>query len=266
MPEVKVDDIQIYYEVHGKGFPLIMIMGVAGNVDWWDPRLMHALSKKFKLTVFDNRGAGRTDISEREYTIKMFADDTAGMMDALGITKAHVSGISMGGMIAQELVLNHPKKVEKLIICSTHCGGAKSFPASRGVLEMLAADRSTVSQEEITRMTVPLLFTEDFIQKNSDFIELSIKRVLKAPISNVAFTRQLNAITEFDTYERLSQIKVPTLILHGKHDILIPPENGAILTKAIPHAKLVYFSNAAHALIEEMDRLIEVSLNFLTES
>jgi len=130
---------------------------------------------------------------------------------------------------------------------------------------MLAADRSALSQE-IARMTVPLLFTEDFIQKNPDFIELSIKRILKAPISNAAFTRQLNAITEFDTYERLSQIKVPTLILHGKHDILIPPENGAILAKAIPNAKLVYFRNAAHAIIEEMDKLVEVSLNFLAES
>jgi len=266
MPKVKVDDIQIYYEVHGRGFPLIMIMGLGGNADWWDPRLIQALSKKFKLIIFDNRGAGRTDISEREYTIKIFAEDTAGMMDALGISKVHVSGISMGGMIAQELVLNHPKKVEKLILCSTHCGGAKSFPASREVLEMLAADRSTVSQEEIARATIPLLFTEDFIQKNLDFIELSIRRILKAPISNVAFTRQLNAITEFDTYERLSQIKVPTLILHGEHDILIPPENGAILAKAVPHAKLVYFSNAAHALIEEMDKLIEPSLNFLAES
>jgi len=114
MPKVKVDDIQIYYEVHGKGFPLIMIMGLGGNADWWDPRLIQALSKEFKLIMFDNRGAGRTDISERKYSVKMFAEDAAGIMDALGISEAHVLGISMGGMIAQELVLNHPKKVDSL--------------------------------------------------------------------------------------------------------------------------------------------------------
>ena len=83
MPKVKVNGIQIYYEVHGKGFPLIMIMGWTGNIDWWDPRLIQELSKKYKLVTFDNRGAGRTDISDMKYTIKLFADDTAGLMDAL---------------------------------------------------------------------------------------------------------------------------------------------------------------------------------------
>jgi pimeloyl-ACP methyl ester carboxylesterase len=263
MPKVKVNGIQIYYEVHGEGFPLIMIMGLGGNIDWWDPRMIQELSKKFKTVVFDNRGAGRTDVSDRRYTIRLFADDTAGLMDALGISRAHVLGISMGGMIGQELVLNYPKKVEKLVLCSTNCGGTKSVPPSENVMGMLMADRSAVSQEEIARMTIPLLLTEDFIKKNPDFVELAIQQALKAPISNEAFMRQLNAIMEFGTYDRLTQISVPTLILHGKQDILVPSRNGSILAEAIPNAKLVYLEKSAHALAEEMREVINFLRDFL---
>ena len=266
MPKAKVNDIQIDYEVHGEGFPLIMIMGLSGNIDWWDPRMIQEISKNFKLVMFDNRGAGRTDISDKRYTIKLFADDTVGLMDALGIFRAHVFGISMGGMIAQELALNYPEKVEKLVLCSTTCGGTKSVLASQKVQRMLMANRNTVSPEEIVRMTIPLLFTEDFIKKNPDLVEIAIQQILKAPISNKAFMRQLNAIMEFGACNRLPQIRAPTLILHGKRDILVPPENGSILAEAIPNAKLVYFENSAHGLIEETEKVIRVLLNFLTES
>jgi len=266
MPKVKVNDIQIYYEVHGEGFPLIMIMGWTGNIDWWDPRLIQELSKKFKLVIFDNRGTGRTDISDRKYTVKLFANDTAGLMDALGVSRANVFGISMGGMIAQELVLNYPEKVEKLVLCSTNCGGTKSVLLLQEILEMLKADRNALPPEEIVRVTIPLLFTEDFIKNNPDLIELAIQQMLRAPISNEAFTRQLNAIMEFDSYKRLSQIKVPTLVLHGKRDVLVPPEDGSILAKAIPKAKLVYFENSAHGLIEDMDKVISVLLDFFVQS
>jgi len=266
MPKVKVDDIQVYHEVHGEGFPLLMITGLSANVDWWDPRLTQELSKKFKVVIFDNRGAGRTDVSNKRYTIKLFADDTADLMDALRISQAHVFGISMGGMIAQELVLNYPEKVEKLVLCSTNCGGKKAVLSSQEIWGMLMADMSELSPEDIIRMTMPLLLTEDFIKGNPDFVELATQQMLRAPISNEAFTRQLNAIMEFNTYDRLSQIRAPTLILHGKHDILVPPENGSILAKAIPNAKLVYFENSAHGLIEEIEKMIHILLDFLTES
>jgi pimeloyl-ACP methyl ester carboxylesterase len=266
MPKVKVNDIQVYYEVHGEGFPLIMIMGLGGNMDWWDPRLIQELSKKFKLIMFDNRGAGRTDISSRKYAIKLFADDTVGLMDALGISRAHVLGISMGGMIAQELVLNYPEKVEKLVLCSTFCGGPKAVQPSQEALAPLMADRGALSPEQIARLTIPLIFTEDFIKKNPDLIELMIQQILKAPISNEAFMQQAIAITEFDTYDRLSQIRAPTLVLHGKMDILVPPENGSILAKAIHNAKLVYFKDSAHGLTEGMEKMVHVLLDFFAES
>ncbi len=266
MPKVRVNDIQMFYEVHGEGFPLIMIMGLTGNTNWWDPRWIQTLSEKFKIIAFDNRGAGRTDISDREYSIKLFADDTAGLMDALGVPRADVLGISMGGMIAQELILNYTEKVKKVVLCSTHCGGAKSVQASEEVLGTLTADRSGVSVEEVARMTIPLFFTEDFLRNTPGVEELVIEQISKNPISNEAFMRQMSAIMQFDTYDRLSQIKTPTLILHGKQDILIPPENGSILEKAIPGARLVSFENSAHGLLEETEEVLGTILEFLAES
>ena len=260
---MKVNDIQVYYEVKGEGFPLVMITGLSANTDWWDPRVIRGLSKNFKIILFDNRGAGRTDATDRECTIRLFADDTAGLMDALRISRVHVLGVSMGGMIAQELAINYPEKVEKLVLCSTTCGGAKSLPPSQEVLDVLTADASRLSAEEVARKAVPLCFTKDFIDNNPDYVELMIRQILKAPISDEAYGRQLNAITQFDTYDRLSQIKAPTLVLRGKRDILIPPENGSILAKAIPNAKLANLEKSAHLLTEDMEEVIHVITEFL---
>jgi len=264
MPKVKVDDIQIYYEVKGEGFPLVMIMGLGRNSESWDPRLVEGLSKNFKLLMFDNRGAGRTDISNSEYTIRLLADDTAGLMNTSGISKAHILGISMGGMIAQELVLNYPKKVAKLVLCSTYSGGSKAVQPSQKVSEMLTADLSTMSPEEYYRkIYLPLVYTENFTEKNPDFVKLHVQKSLRHPISKAAYMRQLDAIGKFNTYERLQQTKAPTLVLHGRKDVLVPSENGSILAEAIPNAKLVYFEKSAHMLAEEMREVINVLIDFL---
>lgn len=119
MSKAKINDINIYYDVHGDGFPLVMVMGFLGNADCWDPRMLPALSAKFKVITFDNRGAGRTDVSDKQFSMRLFAEDTVGLMDVLNVPKAHVLGTSMGGMIAQELALNYPERVEKLILSST---------------------------------------------------------------------------------------------------------------------------------------------------
>jgi len=171
-------------------------------------------------------------------------------------------------MIAQELVLNYPEKVKKVVLCSTHYGFAKSVLPSDEVMEVLTADVSALalSAEEVARMTIPLLFTEDFLKNTPGVEELVIEQISKNPISNEAFMRQMSAIMQFDAYDRLSQIKTPTLILHGKQDILIPPENGSILGKAIPGARLVSFENSAHGLLEETEEVLDTILEFLAES
>jgi pimeloyl-ACP methyl ester carboxylesterase len=261
VPKVKVDDIQVYYEVKGKGYPLLMITGLGGNLDLWDPRLVEGLAKNFKLVMFDNRGTGRTDMSDKVYTMKLLADDTMGLMNALEISKAHVLGLSMGGMIAQELVLNYPEKVSKMVLCSTRGGGLRSVQSSQKVPET-PVDPSRMSPEEY-RKALTTVCTEDFIKENPDLVELMAQKRLMHPTSKEAYMRQLNAIRKFDTSERFHQIKTPTLILHGRKDVLIHPENAAILAEAIPNAKLVYFEKSGHALAEETEKVINVTREFL---
>jgi pimeloyl-ACP methyl ester carboxylesterase len=266
MPRVEVNDIQTYYEVHGEGFPVVMIQGLSANTSWWDPRWIQTLSERFKVVAFDNRGAGRTDISEKEYSVRLFADDTAALMDALGIPEAHVLGISMGGMIAQEFALNHPGKVEKLVLCSTYCGGERSVYPSDEVTQMLMSDKESLSVEEVARMTIPFIITEKFLKSNPGVEKFVLQQITRTPISPEAFARQLNAIMNFDSGDRLPYIKAPTLILHGKKDILVPPQNAPILNKAIPGSWLVYFENSAHVLLEQTEEVLAAILDFLTQS
>jgi pimeloyl-ACP methyl ester carboxylesterase len=264
MPKVKVNDIQMYYEVNGEGYPLVMIMGGGGNLDWWNPHMIEQLSKNFKVVTFDNRGTGRTDVSDKEFSIRLFADDTVGLMNALGISQANILGWSMGGFIAQELTLNYPEKVKKLILYSTSCGGVKSVPKSQEAAAMLMrVSAGGMSAEEYMRMTIRFGHTSDFIDNDPDFVELMIKRMLKAPTSPQVRMRQTGATMGFDSYDRLPRIKAPTLVLSGKRDIGVPPENGSILAKTIPKAKLVFFEKSGHALNEDMEEVIKVITEFL---
>jgi len=263
VPKVRVNGIQMNYEVNGDGFPLVMIMGLGANLDWWDPRMIRGLSKNFKTIMLDNRGAGRTEVSDKNYTSRLFADDTVGLMDALGISRAHVLGISMGGMIAQELAINYPEKVEKLVLCSTACGGKETVWPSQETLESNMRAGGAASPDESARMFVSICLTKEFMDKNPDFVESMTKRILKAPISPEAFQRQTSAVMAFSSFDRLSGIKARTLVLCGKRDVLIPPENGSILAKAIPSAKLVLLERSAHALAEDTEEATNAITEFL---
>jgi pimeloyl-ACP methyl ester carboxylesterase len=260
VPKVKVDDIQVYYEVNGEGYPLVMIIGFGVNLDFWNPHMIEELSKNFKVVTFDNRGTGRTDVSDKEYSIRLFADDTVGLMNVLGISKANILGWSLGGAIAQELALSYPEKVKKLVLYSTSCGGAKSVrnqEADAMIIHLLAGGMSV---ERALRFN----FTSDFIDSNPELVELLIQRTLKAPTSGEVLLRQRTAImNEPERFDRLSGIKVPTIVLSGKRDILCPPENGSILAKAMPNAKLVFFEKSGHALIEDMEEVIHTITEFL---
>jgi pimeloyl-ACP methyl ester carboxylesterase len=260
VPRVRINDIQMYYEVNGRGFPLLMIMGLGASLDAWNPRMIQGLAKNFKTIMFDNRGAGRTEISDREYTIGLFADDTAGLMDALGISRAHILGLSMGGCIAQELALDYPERVEKLVLCSTSCG--KGSSASKDVWSAFLRSGSMLSTEEGLRLLVSLSLTKEFMDKNTDIIESYIQKAMKAPTSPEGFSRQVRALS-FNAFDRVSGITAPTLVLHGKRDILAPPDNGSILAKAIPNAKFVLFEESAHLLAEDVEEATNAITEFL---
>ena len=236
MAEVDVNGCKIYYEVHGQGDPLVLIMGLRRNLEWWY-RQIPALSEHFQVIAFDNRGAGRSDKPVMEYSIRLFADDTAGLMDALDISKARILGISMGGYIAQELALNYPTKVKSLVLGCTGCGGDRAVIMSPERLDKFTANKG-LNPEEILRKDMDIYFSDDYISQQTEMIEefVGISMRYYQPVD--AFFRQFDACLRHDTGDRLHRISVPSLVMTGDDDPLVPPQNSDILKSLIPGAEL----------------------------
>ena len=262
MEKIRFGDADICYQVIGSGEPLVMIMGLTANMDWWDPELLDELSSRYRLLLFDNRGAGRSAAPEGELSIEQFADDTAGLMEAVGFDHANVLGISMGGMIAQELVLNHPEKVDRLVLCATFCGGQETVYADREVL-MKLVDRSGTPEQQV-RKTVTLLFPEHWLEEHEDYFQDFFRRYSVAPVTEENAMRQFMATVKFSTYDRLPTVQKTTLITCGTEDVIIPAENSRILAERIPGARLVEFGGAGHGFINQRrQEFVELLTGFL---
>jgi len=252
----------MYYEIHGQGEPLVMIMGLSANVDWWDPVIVERLSKRYQLLLFDNRGAGRTEKPQMTYTIALMAQDTVELMTQVGIEKAHILGVSMGGMIAQELALHYPERVNKLILACTNCGGTQSIVAPPDVIGLFT--NRTGTPDEIKQRMFKVLFPDEYIANHADQLEQLWLRAIRAPIPTDALLRQLEAIQTFSTYDRLDQIQAPTLVMTGDQDILVPPKNAEIIAGRIPGARLEIFEGGGHGFTGQFpDKFCQVVEEFL---
>ena len=249
MPKIKANGINIYYEIHGRGDPLVLIMGLRRNAEWWYCQIP-ALSEHFQVLVFDNRGAGRSDQPEEEYSISLFADDTAALMKSLGLSSAHVLGISMGGYIGQELAIDYPEMVRRLILGCTGPGGSQAVLMSPERLTKFIANKG-LSPEDILLKDMDIYFSKRFIQerpeKIKEFVEIS-RRYYQPPES---FLRQFAACQKHDTFERLQRIAQPTLIMTGDDDPLVPPGNSRILKEMIPQSRLEFFPAGRHCFFME---------------
>jgi pimeloyl-ACP methyl ester carboxylesterase len=253
MPMIEINDIEMYYEVHGRGFPLLLIMGLKRNVEWWY-RQIPELSRHFQVIVFDNRGAGRSDKPELDYSIPMFAADAACLMDALGIKKTHVLGISMGGYIAQELAINRPDLVQRLVLGCTSCGGRKAVLMSEETMNAYVANEG-LTIEQILRKDMHIYFSEEFISQQLKQIEQFVEISLRYVQPQDAFLRQFNACLEHVTVDQLAQISAPSLIMAGDDDHLVPTENSIILKELVPQAGLYLYPGKRHCFfIEEYQK------------
>ncbi len=249
MPYQNTNGIRIYYEIHGDGDPLVLIMGLRRNVEWWYYQLPE-LSRHFRVLAFDNRGAGRSDKPEMDYSTRLFADDTAELMESLGFVNGHILGISMGGYIAQELAINHPSLVRSLVLGCTSPGGAQAVLMSPERLTKFTTNTG-LSPEQILRKDMDIYFSEGFINRNPEKIEEFIRVSLRYYQPAEAFFRQFAACVNHDTGDRLQFIKAPTLILTGDDDPLVPPENSRILQRLIPGSRLELFPGARHCFFME---------------
>jgi 3-oxoadipate enol-lactonase len=222
--------------------PLLLIMGLGATLAWWW-RLIPLLSSRFRTIVYDNRGVGRSDVPSGPYAIPAMAEDAVAVMDAAGIASAHVFGASMGGMIAQELALTHPSRVRSLVLGCTACGGRQSVPARKEVGAALGA-RANMTREEAMWVMAPYIFDAGTAR---EVVAEDIAVRLGATVTNDGYFAQLAAVRAWSgTHDRLPGITMPTLVIHGETDELVPPENGRIIAKAIPGSRLVMIPRASH--------------------
>lgn len=262
MPKARVKDIELYYEIHGKGYPLILIRGFGSNADHWYCQVP-AFSERYAVVVFDNRGIGRSDKPDIPYTMSMMAEDTVGLMDALDLPMAHILGISMGGMIAQEIALRYQQRVHGLVLGCTNCGGRRAIPPSDEVLTLLIRYARTGARGD-GRKIAKILFTERTIRNNSEVVERYQEMSEKFSPSPQIMAHQFEAIQGHDSWEELVRIGSPTLVITGSEDILVPPENSSILAARIPDARLHIIEGGAHQFIlEKSDDFNKAVMEFL---
>ena len=260
---IRAGDIEIAYREHGKGYPLILIMGYSGEKEFWSELLINKLSKSFRVIIFDNRGIGGSTSSGKEFTIELFAEDTKNFLDALGIEKANILGWSMGTYIAQELVLKYPEKVNKLIMLSAGCGGRESIAALQDVLDKLTDTSGTL--QEIGERFIKLLFPPEFMKSHGDmsWIYSNIKR--EPQLKNIQ--KQGEALGKWEgDYGRLRNIKKPVLLITGCEDIIIPPENSFVICERIPGSWLIQFKGAGHGLMFQYPKRLSTIIKLFLEN
>jgi pimeloyl-ACP methyl ester carboxylesterase len=249
MTRVKAGDIELNYEFFGEGEPLLLIMGFGAPGAAWLPLL--PLMPGFKCIYFDNRGTGQSDRPDDNYTIPQMAEDTSQLLTAIGIPRAKVFGVSMGGMIAQELTLRHPDQVEKLVLGCTTPGGPQAIRPPDAVVDQLvqALEFATTGQlDQAIDLIMPLLFPQPFIAAHPElrqFMEMGMK--MGAPPPRAILERTRAGALAFDAFDRLPQIRCPVMIVHGDQDVLTPPGNAELIKRQLPQAELMMVPDAGHS-------------------
>jgi 3-oxoadipate enol-lactonase len=233
---VRANGQELYYEVHGEGQPLVMVMGIGYDSTLWTLAQVPALSQKFQVIIFDNRDAGRSSQATSAYTIADMADDTAALMDGLSVKKAHVCGLSMGGMIAMEFALRHPDRLDRMIL-----SGAPGAPA-RSVFHPIATwswvKANDKTGEAFAGQQFTWLFSGAFL-RNKAAVQQTIAMLSSNPnpANPQAYDRQAQAFLRFDVLDRLSGVKARTLCIVGEQDILTPVHECREVADKIPGAR-----------------------------
>ncbi|MGI9544944.1 MAG: alpha/beta fold hydrolase [Cyclobacteriaceae bacterium] len=256
---------QIYYQERGIGDPLVLLMGFGADGNVWEKHAA-VYEQHFRCIILDNRGVGKSDAPHGPYSTAMMADDTAAVMDHLGVTQAKVAGISMGGAIAQELALNHPERVSCLALISTW----PSFNTyAKTVYENLKSIRKTAKPDDFMELLQLWIFAPPFYETGlADLKEGQEEAAANEnPQTQQGFEGQLDACIHHNSVDRLGQIKVPTLITIGDMDIFTPPTFSELLHEKIPGSRLEHFPRGGHVHHwEDLERFNRITLEFLLSS
>ncbi len=259
MPYARTPEVSLYYEVLGDGPPLCLISGYRQSSAAWPRQFVARLANRYQTIIFDNRGTGRSDKPQGSYEFDHRTGDVVGLLDHLGMPKVHLLGFSMGGAIAQEVVIRHAERVDRLILFGTFCGGVWAEPASWSVLRQLFVTEG-LSPEQAARQAWPVTYSPDYLAANAGAIEHQMRRELAYPTPASVAQEQMQALRRFDSYRDLPRIRAATLVVTGADDLLVKPRNSVILASRIPNARLELLADLGHRAIweapEEMADLI----------
>jgi 3-oxoadipate enol-lactonase len=265
MPTTQVGSHTVYYDDYGAGHPVLFMSGLGSTrLGWW--KQIGPFVLKFRVINMDNRDAGDSGLGTGPYTIADMAEDTAGVIKNLNLGQTHIIGISMGGMIAQELAIRHPELVDKLVLVSTTAGGPTGVNAKPEIMALLMC----VEEESIetrVRRTFTAIAGEGYMAEHPDDLEIIVKGSIAKPMSLESYQRQLGACIDHSirgVAEQLGKITAPTLIIHGECDPLIPYENGKYLAAHIKGARLSSYPGVGHLPpIEAPERFNREVIEFL---
>jgi 3-oxoadipate enol-lactonase len=245
MPSAYSGQTELYWESTGAGAPVLLVMGLGMNATGWWRTIPVLADAGFEVIAFDNRGVGRSARPAGPYSVTAMADDAIAVMQAAGHERAHVYGISLGGMIAQEIALRYPDRVDALVLGATTPGGQYAVAADDATLAFFQR-RGEMPAEEGVWASVPYNYGPRTRAEHADRIGEDIAQRLRYPIEPEPYMAQLAAALGHDVYDRLGEIDKPTLVVHGEQDRMVVPKNGALLADRIPGAKLHTLPDAGH--------------------
>jgi 3-oxoadipate enol-lactonase len=251
MPRAQVGDIELAYERTGSGPPLLLIMGMSGTARHWGTTFLEPLRESFEVVTYDHRGVGRSTPLDRELSIFQMAEDAAGLLGALEIDSAHVLGISMGGMIAQELALGHPEQVRTLALGCTYCGGEGSAHTTPEVAQRLFEAMSSGDRQRALRAAWEANVSPAFAADEAAyaaFIEIGTINAVALPV----IMAQMQAVFAHDTHARLGALQMDTLVVHGTEDQMLPVQNGRLVASLIPGSQLEILEDIGHMFFWEL--------------
>ena len=275
LEKVRVGDIEMAYKMFGKGDPILLIQGVGGSMDSWEPSILRDLSSNHTVIILDNRGVGNTTTGTKQFSIQQFANDSVGLLDALKIQKANVLGYSMGSFIAQQFVLTHPEKVDRLVLIASTCGGKDNVPNTPEVLELAkkllsSIVNNTSIEPQDVKAAVALSYGPTWIKLHPDILEsipTNAKDLLLSGMGPDTYIQQEKITQNWKSTNwsgvcsQLPNISKPTLVMTGTEDVTIPAANSLIIAEKIPGAWLVQMKNAGHQITSQYPDEIGTILN-----
>jgi pimeloyl-ACP methyl ester carboxylesterase len=245
MPKAVVGAHELHYERAGQGEPLLLVQGMGGTHMSWGEPFLELLRESFDVIAFDNRGIGLSAPIDGAFTIAEMAEDAAELLDQLGIERPHVVGISMGGMIAQELALAHPERLRSLTLGCTYCGGPGSQLMPQGNVEKLAAGMMSGNRDRAIQASYEVNLSPAFRADEGHYAAFH-EMATSVPAAKRTIELQAQAIFGHDTSGRLGELSVPTLIVHGTEDGVLPYPNGELIASLMPSARFETLEDVGH--------------------